>query len=143
VIVLDTSILAYAVGGEHPLRHPCRRLMTGIKEGWMSATTTVEVIQEFVHVRSRRVNRRDAARVGRLYAVTLDPLLVTEAVDLEQGLRLFDEHPRLGCFDAMLAAVALRVGAEALVSADEDFRSVRGLKYVHPRAPEFERLLSG
>lgn len=143
MIVLDTSILAYAVGREHPLRAPCRRLVEAIKVGRMSATSTAEVIQEFVHIRSRRVNRRDSARVGRLYAVMLEPLLVTEAVDVEQGLRLFQDHPRLGCFDAVLAAVALRVRAEALVSADEDFRSVQGLKHVHPAAAEFERLVSG
>jgi predicted nucleic acid-binding protein len=27
MIVLDTTVLAYAVGGEHPLRNPCRRLL--------------------------------------------------------------------------------------------------------------------
>jgi hypothetical protein len=34
------------------------------------------------------------------------------------GLALFAERPYLGAFDAVLAAVAIRHGAEGLVSAD-------------------------
>ncbi len=33
MIVLDTAILAYAVGGEHPLREPCRGVLTAHGEG--------------------------------------------------------------------------------------------------------------
>ena len=53
MIVLDTTALVYAVGGEHPMREPSRRLVEAIAAGRIEATTTVEVIQEFVHVRAR------------------------------------------------------------------------------------------
>lgn len=33
VIVLDTTVLVYAVGAEHPLRDPCRRLVEAIADG--------------------------------------------------------------------------------------------------------------
>ena len=65
LIVVDTSILVYATGVEHPLRTPCRELIAAIADGEIQATTTPEVIQEFVHVRSRRVSRRDAVALGR------------------------------------------------------------------------------
>jgi predicted nucleic acid-binding protein len=54
MIVLDTTVLVYAVGADHSLRRPCRDLVEAIAERRIEATTTVEVIQEFVHVRGRR-----------------------------------------------------------------------------------------
>ena len=44
-------MLAYAAGGDHPLREPRRRV--------------VETIQEFVHVRARWRDRGEAAERGR------------------------------------------------------------------------------
>jgi hypothetical protein len=142
VIILDTSVLAYAVGADHPLREPCRALLETLRHGRLSASTTPEVIQGFVHIHSRRRTRRIAVRLGRRYAVGLAPLLLTEVEDLHRGLRLFEENTELGTFDAVLAAVALRIGAEALVSADRAFRSVRGLRFIDPLSTEFERLLA-
>src|ERR1035437_10198998 len=117
MIILDTTVLTYAVGEEHPLREPCRRLLAAHASGTIEATTTVEVLQEFAHVRARRRTRDDAINLTRLYAVALDPIFTT-AADLDAGLSLFGHHPELGAFDAVLAAVALARGAEALVSAD-------------------------
>ena len=142
MIVLDTTVLAYAVGGEHRLAPPCRSLIEAITAGSVSATTTVEVIQEFVSVRARRRSRRDAVRIGRDYAALLAPLLTVDERDLERGLGLFDRHEALGSFDAVLAAAALRHEAEALVSADRAFGDVRSLRHIDPATPALEALLS-
>jgi len=69
------------------------------------------------------------------------PLLVVDAADLERGPRLFEDHPELGTFDAVLAAAALTREASALVSADDDFRVVRGLRFVMPGTTVFDNLL--
>src|SRR5690606_10517312 len=42
VIVVDTTILVYAVGDQHPLRSPCREVIAAIGQGEVAATTTVE-----------------------------------------------------------------------------------------------------
>ena len=107
MIVLDTTVLVYAIGAEHPLRDPCRRLVEAIGAGHVEATTTVEVIQELVHVRARRRSRADAARQGRSYAALLAPLIRPTPEDLTDGLALFEAHESLGAFDAVLAASAL------------------------------------
>lgn len=141
MIVLDTSILMYAVGDEHPLADPCRDLLDAIRRGRLPASTTPEVIQEFAHVRSRRRTRRDAAELARSYAVLLSPLMSTSERALERGLRLFERHSGLGAFDAVLAAIAIEEGAEALISADTSFGEVRGLRWVRPAGPKFRELL--
>ena len=54
MIVIDTTVLSYAVGVEHLLRDPCIRLLRAHADGAIDAATTIEVVQEFVHVRARR-----------------------------------------------------------------------------------------
>lgn len=130
MIVLDTPVLVYAVGVEHPLRRPATGLVARIADGRIRATTTIEVVREFAHVRSRRQGRADAVALARHYATLLAPLLVTEATDLEAGLRLFAGHDRLGSFDAVLAAASTRVEPAALVSSDRAFADVDGLIFV-------------
>jgi len=132
VIVLDTTVLVYAVGAEHPLRDPCRQLVGAIANGTILATTTIEVIQEFTHVRARRRDRKDAAELARDYIELLSPLLIAEETDLREGLRLYEEGTGFGSFDAVLAAAARAAGAEALVSADAGFSSIAAMRHVVP-----------
>ncbi len=132
MIVLDTTVLVYAKGAEHPLRDPCRALIAAIAERDLQATTTVEVIQEFVHVRAQRRDRTDAAALGSDYADLLSPLLSPTDAHLRAGLALFERSKRLGAFDAVLAASARDSGAAALVSADTAFAAVPSLTHVIP-----------
>ena len=141
MIVLDTTVLVYAVGVEHPLRDPCRAVIEATSDGVLAATTTVEVIQEFAHVRSRRRGRADAARVATAYSELLAPLLVVDADDLRAGLDLFDQAKDLGAFDCVLAAVAVGRGAGALVSADGAFGGVEGLRHVDPLTADLLQVL--
>lgn len=141
MIVVDTTVLVYAVGTEHPLREPSRKLIDAVAAGRVDAATTIEVIQEFVHVRARRRSRKDAVKAGRSYAELLAPLLVMPTAVVDAGLRIFERTTSLGVFDSFLAATALSAGADALVSADLGFASVPRLSHVVPGTPEFERLL--
>jgi predicted nucleic acid-binding protein len=142
VILLDASVLAYAVGAEHPLRDPSRRIVEAVESGALAATTTAGVIQGFVSVRSRRRPRGDAVSLGRDFATLLSPLVSVESRDLDLGLRIFERSGQLGPFDAVLAAVAINRDAEALVSSDRGFRGVRDLRHVDLGGPEFDELLA-
>jgi len=142
VIVLDTTVLAYAVGTEHPLREPSRRLLKALGEGTVTASTTVDVIQEFAHGYARRRPRADAAAQARRYATLLAPLLSPTEADLAAGLQLFEKQERLDAFDAVLAATTIAHEAKALVSADRAFVSVRRLPFVELGSPEFNALLA-
>jgi predicted nucleic acid-binding protein len=141
MIVLDTTVLVYAKGTDHPLRAPCRDLIAAIAEGAIQATTSIEVIQEFVHVRARRRSRQDAAATGRDYAELLSPLLSVTREHLQQGLELFERADRLGAFDAVLAAAAASSGATALISADTAFGATGDVTHVVPDATGIASLL--
>ncbi|MFT4214641.1 MAG: type II toxin-antitoxin system VapC family toxin [Microbacterium sp.] len=138
MILLDTTVLLYAVGAEHPLREPCRAVIAAAGEGRVTATTTVEVLQEFAHVRARRRGRDDAAMLTERYATLLAPLVVVEADDLVLGMRDFRDHEAIGAFDAVLAAVVQRrEHVTALVSADRGFATVARLPWLDPGADDF------
>jgi len=141
VIILDTTVLSYAVGSDHPLREPCRRILRAHAEGLLQAATTIEVVQEFVHVRARRRSRSDAAYLARQYGLAL-PLEMTQVEDLETGLAIYERHQELGAFDSILAATAIRLGAEALVSGDQAFGVLANLHWINPALPtQVERLI--
>jgi uncharacterized protein len=143
VIVLDTTVLVYAKGADHPLRDPCRQLIDAIANGRTEATSTVEVIQEFVHVRAQRRERSDAVALGGDYADLLAPLVTVDEERLRRGLALFEHNERLGAFDAVLAATAIDLDASALVSADSAFADVHGLTHVVPDDDGVKKLLGG
>jgi len=128
--VVDTTVLVYAVGADHPLAEPSRALVDAVANGRVAATTTVEAIQEFTHVRSRRRGRADAVMLARAFAGLLAPLLVVDEVALARGLELYRDHEPMGVFDAVLAGTAIGAGADALVSADRAFGAVPGLRFV-------------
>jgi uncharacterized protein len=141
VILLDTNVLMYAVGGDHPLRDPCRRLLGAQGRGRLELMTTLEVLQEFAEVRARRRPRDRTALLARLFAESLT-IVETSMDDLDHGLELFVDHPRLSAVDAVLVAVALRHDAEALVSGDRAFAGIADLRHVDPATPDLDALLS-
>jgi len=143
MILLDTTVLVYAKGQDHPLRDACRTLIEAIAGQQIEATTTVEVIQEFAHVRARRRGRTDAAALGRDYAALLSPLLSPTGQHLDDGLALFERTPGIGAFDAVLVASASDTGITHLVSADSDFADLPEISHVFPDQAGIAALLAG
>lgn len=139
MIVLDTTVLVYAVGTDHRFREPCRELVGAIAAG-EPATTTVEVLQELAHVWARLRGRTAAVRLARDYSDLLAPLLVVGEDELHDGLRLYARSERLGAVDAVLAAAAHRANARAIVSADVAFAEAE-LPHVVPDEPGVAALL--
>ncbi|MGI8612850.1 MAG: type II toxin-antitoxin system VapC family toxin [Nocardioidaceae bacterium] len=88
--MLDTTVLVYAVGSEHPLQRSCRRLLKAVADAAVEATTTPEVMSEFVHVRARRGSRSDAVRLGVEWMHLLTPLAVATEATLGSGLSLYE-----------------------------------------------------
>lgn len=132
MLTIDTNVLIYKSGGDHPLKAPCTRIIALIAEGRIEAMTTPEAIQKFAHIYARRRGRRAAVQRATEYAELLAPLRLSEPEHLESGLQLWADNEELGAFDAVLAAVALDTKYATIVSADRAFASVPGLTHVFP-----------
>lgn len=131
LVVLDVTVLVYAVGSYARLRETCRAILEPVDAGHLDATTTPEVIQRFVRIRATRWGSGDAAALGRAYTDLLAPLLTVTQEDLVRGLRRYTERPDLLPGDAVLAAVADNAGA-TLVSADRTFARLDSPPWVYP-----------
>ena len=118
MILVDTTCLVYAVGDDPDRRASARALIDAVFRGTITARTTSQVIMEFAHVRGRRRNRKDAASLARDFSDLLGPLEPTTGPDVSTAVTLWQKNPQIGTFDALLLAVAVRTGAEAIVSED-------------------------
>lgn len=67
-IFLDANVFLYALGADSPYRADCRAVLQTVGAGRLDAITSSEVLQEILHVRSRRVNVTDAASAVRAAA---------------------------------------------------------------------------
>lgn len=130
-LFVDSTVLVYAVGDEHPLREPCRRVVDDVGHGAVQMHASVEAIQELVFHRMRRVERPAAVQQGR----TAARLCVLHPIDRDVIATMLDlvETTSLRGRDAVHAACALKAGFTRIVSADTDFDGVPGLERVDPR----------
>lgn len=127
---LDTSVFLTALG-EHPDTSACRALLRRAANGHLSIHTAAECLQEVVFHRMRVGPRAPA--VAHLRAIRdlcvvhpMDDLVLDRATDLWASTQARGR-------DAFIAATALLAGFDAVVTTDDRFVEVPGLRRVHPR----------
>lgn len=127
---VDTAVLMYAAGGEHPLRAPSRRILERVEGGELDAVISVEVVQEIVH-RYLAIRRPDLAVTGATAAMDLfAPVLpVTHAV-MRRIPELARAYPRLAARDLIHVAVCQHEGITEIISPDRGFDAVAGLRRI-------------
>lgn len=129
MLVVDTSVLVYATGTDHPLRDSAIRLLRDVTARRTQATTTPEVLQEYAHVRGKRLDRPSTLAQAERLAGLLAPLTVVGHEDVLAALRLWSNTPGIGAFDAVLSSIAL-ARDWSVVSSDRGFGGVAGLNWV-------------
>lgn len=130
--LFDTSIFLYAVGADHPYRGPCRHLVELASEGRILGEASVELIQEYVHVRARRTGQKELAAQEGEDVARLCALHELTELDLHLALTLFRTVPSLQLRDAIHAATAINRGIELILSTDRGFDDVQGLQRLDP-----------
>jgi predicted nucleic acid-binding protein len=134
VILIDTNVIMYAAGAQHPHKGPSVRLLERVAAGEVEATIDAEVLQEILH-RYRSIGRWDDGR--RVYDLSrrLFPSVVpVTAAVLDRARRVLDGDDGIMARDALHAAVVMTEGLEAVCSWDRDFDRIRGLVRRSPDA---------
>jgi hypothetical protein len=132
-VFIDTAVLMYAAGSEHPLRAPCQQVLDRIGRGELTATTSTEVVQEIVH-RYLAIGRPDLAVV--ISAGTLDlfaPVLPVTHALMRRVPRLADRYPDLAARDLIHVATCIHEGIDTIVTTDAAFDAVREIHRIDPR----------
>lgn len=135
---IDTAILMYAGGADHPLRQPCRKVLDRIADGDLDAVTSVEVVQEVIH-RFLAVRRPDLGIAMAQQALDLfAPVLpVTHAV-MRRMPELVSRYPTLAARDLVHVATCLHEGIAQIISPDRGFDAVDGIRRLDPATARFE-----
>jgi predicted nucleic acid-binding protein len=110
---LDTNIIVYAFSSNDPRREKAEALLHA------GGIISVQVLNEFVNV-SRRKIRRDWDEIQDALSILktlLDPPRPLTADTHEAAIGLARKY-RLGFYDALIVAAALRAGCSTLLSED-------------------------
>lgn len=131
-VLVDSAVVAYALGDSPTERDLCRRLLLEITTGSSRAYASVEMIQEVVHHRLRRTGDRErAVREGR-EACAAFTLLPFDREVLDLSLDLIERLPTIRGRDAVHAATAIAYGIETIVSPDAAFDELPGIRRLGP-----------
>ena len=131
MMLVDSNIPMYLVGGAHPLKVEARRLVeASLREG-ERLVTDAEVLQEILH-RYVAINRRDFIQPAfdALLGV-VDEVLPVEAQDVERAKEIVLGKRKLSARDALHLAIMERGGIEKILSFDAGFDGHPGVARVH------------
>lgn len=124
MIFVDSNVLMYAVGGEHPHRSEARDFFRHSVDQGLSLVTSAEVLQELLHayLPTDRTGVLDAALT--LAAGRIETVWPVEEADVRLARRLSDEHPRLDARDVLHLASCRRRDVSRLETFDQELADV-------------------
>ena len=129
---IDTAVIMYAAGREHPLREPSRRVMSRIGNGELDGVISAEVIQEIVHrfisVRRSDVGQEQAREAMDFFAPVLP---ITHAL-MRRVPDLALKYPTLDARDLVHVATCIHEGITDIISPDRGFDQVAEVRRIDP-----------
>jgi predicted nucleic acid-binding protein len=132
VILVDSNILMYAAGADHPFKRPSIAWLERVAAGKLDATVDAEALQEILH-RYRSIRRwSEGRRVYELARAIFPIVIPMDAAVLDRSRKILDAHSQLMARDALHAAVVALHGFVAICSYDRDFDVIEGLHRIEP-----------
>lgn len=129
---IDTAVIMYAAGKEHPLRAPSQRVLRRVSTGDLAAITSAEVVQEILHRFSGGPNRETGALMAENTLALLGPVLsVTDRI-MRRLPELVRRYPALTARDLLHVATCVDAQIETIVSPDRGFDAVTEIRRIGP-----------
>lgn len=129
---VDTSVIMYAAGSDHPLKAPCQRVLERVADGDLDAVISVEVVQEIIH---RFVAVRRPAQGATIANDAMDlfaPVLPITHATMRRMPELVARHPGLAARDLLHVATCQQEGIEVIISTDRGLDAVPGIRRIDP-----------
>ena len=132
--LVDANVVIYSEGGEHIYRDPCKSIIDSVDSWPYEYVIDAEALQEVLYVYSSR------GELGRGLAVTerllnlFSEIIPITATEIATAMRLMAETRDLSTRDAIHAAIVFEHSLEGIVSADQDYDRIPGLRRFDPIA---------
>lgn len=131
-VFIDTAVIMYAAGADHPLREPCVRVMKAVDQRLIEAVTSTEVVQEILH-RFLAVKRPDiASGLARSTLDTFAPVLPITHALMRRVPDLARRYPGLAARDLVHLATCIHEGIAEIISTDRGFDGVSEVRRIPP-----------
>ncbi|HEY7315974.1 MAG TPA: type II toxin-antitoxin system VapC family toxin [Candidatus Binatia bacterium] len=126
--LIDTNVIVYTVGSIHPLKEAAEGILSDVAAGTLAANVDAEMLQEILHVYSSRGERKKGFRtLEHLLTLFPNPFSIGRE-EIERARDLMMKYSFLVTRDAIHAAVVQTHDLEGIVTADNVFDRIRGLK---------------
>lgn len=133
-VLVDTAVVMYAAGKDHPLREPCRQVLRAAVVGELDAHVSAEVAQEILHRFSHLGDTERGAAMAEAALDLLGPALpLTDAI-ARRTAALARAHPSATARDLVHVATCIDAGITHLVSPDRDFDAFGDIERIDPAA---------
>ena len=123
MIFVDTSVLMFAVGRDHPLRPPARRFFATATADQQPLATSSEVLQELAHAYLPVERTQALAAALRIVDRTRMEVWPLERDDVILGIDLATRHPALGARNLCHLASCQRRGVTRVQTFDRALRA--------------------
>ena len=126
MIFVDTNVIMYAVGREHPLRTEAQAFFEQSLDSNDALVTSAEVLQELLHayVGVGRLETLDAAL--SLVRARIPSVWSLEAEDVDLARLLVERHPGLGARDLLHTACCSRRNVTRIRTFDRGLAAAFG-----------------
>ena len=123
MVFVDTSVVMYAVGRNHPLRPPARSFFAAAMTDRQPLATSSEVLQELAHAYLPVERMQALAAALLLIDRTRTEVWPLERDDVILGIELAGRHPALGARDLCHLASCQRRGVTRIQTFDRALKA--------------------
>jgi uncharacterized protein len=121
VVFVDSNVLMYMVGEDHPHKFDSQRLVERLTSERRRLVTSCEVFQEILH-RYIAADRRDKIELAfHTLSGIVDNVFSVRAEDIFAAKDLTHAYPQISARDALHAAVMRRAHVTQILSFDRGF----------------------
>ncbi|GAB3794353.1 hypothetical protein GCM10028798_00800 [Humibacter antri] len=131
-VIVDSAVVAYALGDSKPESDACRRFLIETTTGGRRAYASVATIQEVVHHRLRRTGDRVRASAEGQDTCATFTLLAFDHEIPDLSLDLIERLRRIRGRDAAHVATAIAHCIETIASPDPAFDDLPGIRRLDP-----------
>ena len=125
---LDANVVIYSAV-DSPYRDACLEVITAVADGGAAGRTSTAALEEVWHAEISGKGGSIEGLTGYSYSVLTPLLPVTDEI-VRRALDL--DAPRLGANDRVHVATCLVNGIDVIVSADQGFDGVKGVRRIDP-----------
>jgi len=132
VFFIDANLIMYSIGGPHPLREPCKKILEKIKSREILGVTNTEVLQEILY-RYFSIERRTLGEIAyRSMIEFCTDVFPVRVVDIDKALEILKRVNGITSRDAVHAATMIHNGIKEIISTDPHFDLIHEIKRIDP-----------